>query len=413
MPVDSLRAAAEERYAGDEYDSARAILQVEAVRARDAGDVAAEARARMWLGLAAWRLGDFPVARREGEAAVTLKRRAGLDGELSQSFNGLGLVAWYEGRFRDALTLFDSSTAAARRHDDAKGVARAASNVGLVEVELGDFDAARRGFVAMLTAARILADERYLGNALANLGMLEIRLGNPSAALPLLAEARLHYARIDYSTGELNALGQLATAWAGLGEFQRAIATADSGIALARALGAQVEVAAGLEILADLHAQAGNLRLALARLAEADSLDALLGLVVERGTDLRRASVILLELGEAAPAVARATGALEAHRGADARAEMVHDRLQLALASAAAGDRRRAEAETDTALVEADAQRESRRRARRRDGGGAARARGRPSAGGAEPPLRRGLIEDRLADRGPEGTGAVRARKSG
>ena len=47
VPVDSLRAAAEERYGGEEYDSARAILQVEAVRARDAGDVAAEARARM------------------------------------------------------------------------------------------------------------------------------------------------------------------------------------------------------------------------------------------------------------------------------------------------------------------------------------------------------------------------------
>ena len=216
---------------------------------------------------------------------------------------------------------------AARRHADAKGVARAASNVGLVEVELGDFDAARRGFVAMLTAAQTLEDERYWGNALANLGMLEIRLGNPSAALPLLAEARLRYARIDYSTGELNALGQLATAWAGLGELQRAIATADSGLALARALGAQVEVSAGLEILADLHARAGNLRLALVRLAEADSLDALLGLVVERGTDLRRASVILLQLGEAAPAVVRATGALEAHRGADARAEQVQDRL--------------------------------------------------------------------------------------
>ena len=36
VPVDSLRAAAEERYGGEEYDSARAILQVEAVRARDA-----------------------------------------------------------------------------------------------------------------------------------------------------------------------------------------------------------------------------------------------------------------------------------------------------------------------------------------------------------------------------------------
>jgi CHAT domain-containing protein len=354
VPVDSLAAAAQERYAREEFDSVRAILQVEVARAHRAGDIAAEGRGRMWLGLASWRLTDYPAARREGEAALALKRRAGLDAELSQSFNALGLVAWNQGRHHDALTLFDSSTAAARRHGDAKGVARAAGNIGLVEVELGDFDAARGGFAAMLAAAQPLGDERYWGNALANLGMLEIRLGNPSAALPLLAEARRHYSRIDYATGELiNALGQIATAWTGLGELQRAIAAADSGLALARALGAQLEVAAALEILADLHVQAGNLRLALARLAEADSLDAQLGLAVERGTDLRRSSAILLELGEAGAATSRGAEALEVHRAVEARPEMVRDRLQLALAAAGAGDRPRAEAETDTALVEA------------------------------------------------------------
>jgi len=353
VPPDSLGAAAQERYAREEFDSARAILQVEAARARDAGDATAEGRARMWLGLARWHLGDLAAARRDVEAAVILKRRAGLDAELSQSFNAVGLVAWRQGRHRDALAQFDSSTAAARRQDDAKGIARAAGNIGLVEVELGDFDAARRGFTSMLNTAHVLGDERYWGNALANLAMLEIHLGNPSAALPLLAEARLHYARIDYATGELNALGQLATAWSGLGEVQRGIAAADSELALARSLNAQPEVAAALEILADLHVQAGNLRLALARLAEADSLDAKLGQVVERGADLRRSSVILLELGEAESAAVRAEQALELHRAVEARPEMVRDRLQLALAAAGADDRGRAEAETDTALAEA------------------------------------------------------------
>jgi len=71
----------------------------------------------MWVGLAAWRLGDYAAARREGETSLTLKRRLGLDAEVSRSFNALGLLAWNEGRHREALADFDSAIAAARRRD--------------------------------------------------------------------------------------------------------------------------------------------------------------------------------------------------------------------------------------------------------------------------------------------------------
>ena len=79
----------------------------------------------------------------------------------------------------------------------------------------------------------------------------------------------------------------------------------------------------------------------------------LLGLAVERGINLRRSAALLLELGEAAPAVARAAEALAAHRGVEARSEVMYDRLQLALAAAATGDRRRAQSETDSAIADA------------------------------------------------------------
>jgi CHAT domain-containing protein len=183
--------------------------------------------------------------------------------------------------------------------------------------------------------------------------MLEIRLGSPAKAIPLLAEARRHYALIEFTAGEANALGHLATAFSGLGDLQRAIAAADSGLAIARAQGILQEVAANLEVVADLHAQAGSWRLALRRLSEADSLDALVGLAEERGINLRRTAAILLELGEAAPAVARAEEALTAHRRIEAWAEAVNDRLQLAAALAANGNPRAADAEADTALIEA------------------------------------------------------------
>ena len=351
---ESLRAAGEERYLRQAYDSARDIWRVEAARAHAVSDGVAEARVRMWLGLAEWRLGNFAPARQEGDSAVQLKRRFGLDDELSRSFNALGLLAWHEGRYRDALQHFDSAIVSARRHNDSTGIARAAANIPLIQVELGEYDSARQGLLNAIQLSRLIGHDLLHANSLANLAMLEIRLGYPSLALPILKEARGRYAEIEYLTGEANALGQLATAYGALGDLQRAMAAADSGLAIARAQGLQQEMAATLEVLADLHQQGGSSRLALRHLREADSLDTLLGLAAERGSNLRRMSAILIELGEPVPAAARAQEALQVHQGIDARADAVYDRLQLALALAANGDLRRARAQAEPALDEAN-----------------------------------------------------------
>jgi len=349
---DSLRSAGEERYRSQSYDSARAIWQVELARARAGNDPKAEARVRMWLGIVAWRLSDYASARREGEASLALKRRLGMDNELSRSYNSLGLLAWNEGRHRDALVNYDSAIAAARRHDDLTGIARASSNVPLVKVELGRFDEARVDFNRALEANRKAGDKRTQGNLLANLGMLEIRLGDPGKALQLLSEARAQYSD-DEVAGQANALGQLASAYGALGDLQRAIAAADSAIAIARAQGLQQELASNLEVMAELELQAGSSRLALARLKEADSLDAALGLRVERGTNLRRSASILLQLGEVNPAISLARRAMAEHSEVEAGNELVLDRLQLAAALAGDGRKADARSQVDSAASEA------------------------------------------------------------
>jgi CHAT domain-containing protein/tetratricopeptide (TPR) repeat protein len=353
VPVDSLRAAAEERYQRQSYDSAAAIFRTELIRATRAGDRNAEARAHMWLGMAAWRLDDYKRARVEGEQAVSMKRALGMDRELSRSFNALGLLAWNEGRERDALQLFDSALAAARRNHDSTGFARTAANVPLARLELGDFDGARRALEVALPAARAIGDERLEGNDLANLGMLDIRVGDAATALPLLADARRHYHAISYETGEANALGQLATAWSLLGDLQRAIASADSGLAIARGEGLTQEVAADLEVIADLQAKAGDNQLALRRLALADSIDAKLGLATERGNNMRRMATILMAVGDTAGSIARARQALAMHEKTEAREEVVHDRMRLAQSLSASRSFASAHAELDSALREA------------------------------------------------------------
>jgi CHAT domain-containing protein/predicted negative regulator of RcsB-dependent stress response len=307
----------------------------------------------MWLGLVAYKLSDYRTARSEGERSVVMKRSVGLDSELSRSYNALGLLAWNEGRYRDALRDFDSALVSARRNRDATGLARAVANIPLVKVELGDFEGARKGFETALAAGTAIRDERIIGNALTNQAMLDIRLGRAREALPLLSEARKHYDVIEYSPGHANALGQLATAYADLGDLQRALTAADSALFIARSEGNEQEVASDLEVIADLQAQAGNPRLALRTLQEADSVDAVLGLGVERGINLRRMSAILLDLGESPAAVARAREALAAHLKSEARAEAINDRLQLAQSLSTAGDLRLASAEAESAEQEA------------------------------------------------------------
>lgn len=327
---DSLLAVGEQIYRREEYDSARLVLSPIAERARAAGDSIAEARALTWLGLAAWRLGDYARARAEQERAVALKVALGLERELWRSYNGLGLVAWHEGRLADAITRFDAALSVAERVADTVAMGSTAGNLALVHTELGDFDAARRGFLRMRDVGRGAENGRVEANALNNLGMLAIRIGDPAGALPFLRDARRIYQAIDYATGEQNALGQLGTAYAALGEPQQALAALDSALHLARRLGLQQEEASNLEAIAELHRVAGDFARALDLYAAAKALNQQLGQPVELGADLRSEAEIYVQLGDLELARRSAAQALATHRAAGARFEELGDLLLLA-----------------------------------------------------------------------------------
>jgi CHAT domain-containing protein/tetratricopeptide (TPR) repeat protein len=342
---DSLIAQGEQIYRREEYDSARMVLRPVAEQARVAGDSIAEARALTWLGLAAWRLGDYTSAHAEQERALSLKLALGLEQELWRSYNGLGLVAWNEGQLAHALVRFAEATAAAERAGDTVGLGSTAGNVGLVQTELGDFAAARRGFDRMRDIGRITGNNRVEGNAHTNLGMLDIRVGNPHDALDHLAEALRLYQAVDYATGRQNALGHLGTAYAALGEPQRALAALDSALTQARALGVQQDEASDLEAIAEQHRVAGNYRQALELYAEAKAVNQELGLAVELGADLRSEAEIHAQLGDLDLAARYAREALDRHRAAHARFEELADRLLLADVSDRAGQHVKADAQ--------------------------------------------------------------------
>ena len=75
-------ARGESAYTGGAIDSARAVWTQALDESRAVGDSPSEARILTWLGLAAYRLGNYSESRALGERALALKQRHGLSSDL-------------------------------------------------------------------------------------------------------------------------------------------------------------------------------------------------------------------------------------------------------------------------------------------------------------------------------------------
>ncbi len=315
-------------YSGD-YDAARALLAFVAERGARAGDPAVEARAETWLGLAAWRQGNLGDARRHGEAALALKIGAGLEDQLSRSYNALGLVAWYETRLAEAEAHFEHAVEWGRKTGDAGRVAAAAGNLGLVQSDLGEFDAARRAFEALRDAGRAREDRGQEANGLTNLGMLSTLIGDPASAIPHLQAAREIYRELDSATEEA-AIRQLADAYLELGDLGRARAHYDTALSLANAFDQKGAAAASREMLADVYLHTGNPQAALQRFGDARRDYEAMGMRTEVGRTARGEGLAYLELGDLQRASVRFREALQIHRDTNVPFEELSDQLLLA-----------------------------------------------------------------------------------
>lgn len=336
---DSLFAVAMDQYGAWEMDSARINFSSASEHARLASDPAAEARALTRLGLVAWRLGEYPEARRQGQAALDLKLRHGLDDQLFDSYNALGLLAWTsESRYADALELYGRAEEFAEAAADTANLAKVWSNLGNIHTDLGEFGEARRLFPRALEAARIAENPMIEGRVLTNLGMLAVRTGDPAAAVGYLQDAVRRSSEADDPLGHQAAVAHLGTAYAALGEPGRAIAYLDSALVEARAAGHRQEEASNLSQLAELHRQAGDHPGALRLLADATVINAELELFDEMAADLRMEAQIHAALGNLEPSRRSAAEALEIHREVGAQFEVLGDLLLLAELSHAAGD---------------------------------------------------------------------------
>ena len=333
---------ADNLYGQGNFDSARTVYEGLLAEARQASDLAAQAVALTSLGLTAWRLGDHVGARRYGEEALAIKRRAGLDSLLFRSRNALGLLAWSEGRFFDAVEHYEAAFEVAEARAETANLAKASNNLALVLNDLGEFDRARRYFGEALVGARSVADTFIQARVLNNLGMLDHQVGNPRRAIEHLEQSRRLYAAVGDVTGDQNALAQLGNAHAALGSPGEALAYLDSALIVSRRHGLRQEEANNLELLASIYSDAGDARRALRLLEQAAVINEELALEFEKGLVLRRQATVHGELGAYEAAARAASEALALHQSMGATREELSDLVLLAELAAEAGDRVRA-----------------------------------------------------------------------
>ena len=336
--LEQIVAAADALYERGQYDSARTNYQAALQQAYALGDSVAVARSLTSLGLAAWRLGDYPEARRLGEDALALKRRHDMRADLFRSYNALGLLARDEGRLDAGVALFDTAREAAAEMGDSVGLAKVTANKGLLAYDLGDFEVARADLVAAREAARRLGETITEWNATTGIAAVDVRLGAPLAAIEAIEDLRRRHPQPNHPIGEENAYAQLATAYDLLGETQRAIAALDTAIRIARASDLPVQEGENLELLAEIYEKTGDRRRALSILDEAFRLDSAVGAPDEVAAVLLRRATVLGELGDAARARASAARALAMHRAMNARFDVLTDLLVDAELAERSGD---------------------------------------------------------------------------
>lgn len=335
MPLAAMLAEADSLYAEARFDSAAGVWN-RALTILEGTD--GEPEILTSLGLAARNLGDYREARRLGERALELKRARGLDAQVPRSLNALGLVAWEEGRLADAESLYREGLTAAQRVGDDEYAAKLIQNLGLVQLDLGRFDEAGASFREALAMVRRIGDRRAEARMVTNLAVRELWLGNPASALERLEDAsRLHHEVRD-PVGEIEALGQRGVALAAMGELRQGFVALDSALQLARQHGLREEEASNLEMLADLHAEAGDYRRAVSAYGEAAALYEAMGAPVEVGDILRSKGRLQWSAGARAQGEEAVRLALERHATAGAALEVVDDLIALAEMVAEAGD---------------------------------------------------------------------------
>ncbi|MEV0300125.1 AfsR/SARP family transcriptional regulator [Streptomyces prasinus] len=241
------------------------------------GDQVGQAAMHISLGLVRWRMADLRNALAENELGLELARRAGWRHGEAMALQGCGINLKQLGRPRRAVARYSSAARMHRSAGDILGEARCLNNMASAHLMTGRLDRAAVCLTSCLELVHRAGDEHLRALTLVNLGTVHQQRGRFTEALEALHEAleavggRLPYA-------EAVAHEALGRVLGDTGRTERAVASFEEALRLARLVENRTCQVDSLVGMANVHLREDRLDRAAARLEAARE--------AARGTDV-------------------------------------------------------------------------------------------------------------------------------
>lgn len=172
-----------------DFDRARSLYEASLDIAREAGDAAGIASARLGLGLIAWRRGDPESAVRLYTDALEQSRQIGDERGVASALTELAALRGSTGDVDRARSLYEEALAVHQRRDDRAAAALVLCSLGGLAIDRSENERARELLVEGLRVCRELDAPDPLGIALVGLGIVFRTLGEHDAARSHIGEA--------------------------------------------------------------------------------------------------------------------------------------------------------------------------------------------------------------------------------
>lgn len=241
------------------------IPQVEAALAvaRRLGQRKAEGSFLNHLGLAHFKLGNYPTAIKYHQQALVIAREIGSRGGEGTALGNLGHAYTFLGDYPRAIEHYQQCLAVARELGDRRDEGIALGSLGLVYASLGDYPKAIEYHKQHLAIARQLGDRLGEGIALGSLGNAYHSLGKYPKAIEHYQQHLAIARQLDDRLGEGQALNNLGNAFASLGDYATAIEYYQQSLAIAHHLGDHLGKSQALGSLGNVYHSFGDYRKAI------------------------------------------------------------------------------------------------------------------------------------------------------
>jgi len=203
---------------------------------REAKDRRREAITLGYLGNCYRRLGDYPRALDFVQRGMDIKRDLGDELEVGKSHNQFGLIYWEKADYPKAIDHLQQAVAIRRELADHELEVQARNNLGLVYDEMGDYRHSIEQYQHTLEIDRAAHSDGE-ADTLANIGGVHLLLGQYRDALNYYQKALAIHERLGLKPTASIDLGNMGICYSAIGEGEKALASFDQALKLARDAG--------------------------------------------------------------------------------------------------------------------------------------------------------------------------------